>query len=102
MILELDAIVRSPHMVEQIAEALRRTAIELRNSDAMMAWETIPLDLFTDLPASVQSCWVFLLRAAQDTGAERHPKQSSTLVFTHGGRRVSAARRRGMAVSHVV
>ena len=73
IVLALDAAVRSSDVARHVQDALRRTAEALRNSDGPMAWETIPLDLFEELPPGVLSCWVFMLRASQDTGAERHP-----------------------------
>ena len=39
-----------------------------------MAWDTIPLGLFDQpLPPAIASCWVFVIRAGAETGAERHP-----------------------------
>ena len=72
-VLALDAVVRNSDLAREINDALRRTADALRSSDRPMAWETIPLDLFEELPSGILSCWVFMLRASQDTGAERHP-----------------------------
>ena len=73
VVLALDTAVRNSDLARQINDALRRTAEALRSSDRPMAWETIPLDLFETLPAGILSCWVFMLRASQDTGAEQHP-----------------------------
>lgn len=84
VILALDAVVRSPEWVRHVNEALRRTADALANSDQAMTWETIPLDLFGDLPSSVLSCWVFMLRASQDTGAERHPNSHQRSLSLNG------------------
>lgn len=73
VIRELDAVIRSAQLARHVNDALLRTAEALHNSDRPMAWETIPLELFEELPPSVLSCWVFMLRASRDTGAERHP-----------------------------
>jgi hypothetical protein len=73
VILELDSALRSPRLIRHILETLHRTTEGLRGSDEPMAWETIPLDLFDALPSSIRSCWIFLLRASRETGAERHP-----------------------------
>ena len=44
------------------------------NPDAVLAWETVPLETYGQpLDDSVKSSWVFILRAGTSTGAERHP-----------------------------
>lgn len=73
VIVSLDAAIRSPRVADYVDAALARAADALHQSDGPMAWETVPLDLFEQLPAEILSCWVFLLRASADTGAERHP-----------------------------
>jgi quercetin dioxygenase-like cupin family protein len=73
VVLSLDAEVQSPELRRFITDSLRRTTAALHASDRIMAWETVPLDLFNALPSSIQSCWVFVLRASQETGSKRHP-----------------------------
>jgi len=51
------------------------------DKNAIMAWETIPLELFgSALPEYIESSWVFILRANTITGAERHPNSRQRMV----------------------
>src|SRR5262245_47589700 len=84
VILALDAELQSPQLREYIREAMQRTVAALQASDRLMTWETVPLDLFEQLPPSIQSCWVFVVRAAQDTGAERHPNSHQRSLSLSG------------------
>jgi hypothetical protein len=50
-----------------------------------MAWEPVPLDLYgTPLPGSIQSSWVFILKANVATGAERHPNSRQRMMSYRG------------------
>jgi hypothetical protein len=52
---------------------------------AVMAWEPISLDVYsTPLPESIQSSWVFILRADVATGAERHPNSRQRMMSYRG------------------
>jgi hypothetical protein len=95
VVLALDAVVRSPESVRQVNDALRRTAEALDNSDQPMAWETIPLNVLGDLPSSVLSCWVFMLRASRNTGAERHPNSHQRSLSLIGEGHVQLREQRG-------
>ena len=82
----LDRIVRSNRLRAQICPIVERVRAELAHKpNALMAWESIPLEIFGDgLPPSIKSGWVFILRAGADTGAERHPN-SHQRMMTFGG-----------------
>jgi hypothetical protein len=55
------------------------------NPSGVMAWEPIPLDVYsTPLPGSIQSSWVFILRADVATGAERHPNSRQRMMSYRG------------------
>jgi hypothetical protein len=57
-----------------VAQVLERVTRELACVPGPMAWESIPLEVFDrPLPNGIKSCWVFVLRAGGETGAERHP-----------------------------
>jgi len=46
-----------------------------------MAWEPISIITFgSELPGIIQSAWVFILRAAVNTGAERHPNSHQRMM----------------------
>jgi hypothetical protein len=52
---------------------------------AVMAWETIPLEIYaTPLPGAIRSSWVFILRADVATGAERHPNSRQRMMSCRG------------------
>lgn len=82
----LDTVLRSEHVREQIRPIVERVRAELaRNKDALMAWEPIPLTVFGGaLPSEIRSAWVFVLRAAADTGAERHPNSHQRMMSFEG------------------
>jgi hypothetical protein len=70
--------------IEPIVERVR--ADLAGKPDALMAWEPIALETFGALPPSLQSGWVFILRADTDTGAERHPNSHQRMMtFTGTG-----------------
>src|SRR5437764_178183 len=69
--------------IRRIVEQVRRKLAEDRA--APMAWAPIPLHLYgRSLPAPIQSSWVFILRARNATGAERHPNSHQRMVSYEG------------------
>lgn len=49
------------------------------------AWAPVPLEVFgAPLPPSVESCWVFVLRAGGVFGAERHPNSHQRTIALEG------------------
>jgi hypothetical protein len=83
---KLDRILRSASVRKQIAPVISRVCAELkRKPEALMTWEPIPLEVFgEELPAEIQSSWVFVLRAGADTGPERH-RNSHQRMMSLGG-----------------
>ena len=83
---QLDAIVHSPEVHPQLVPIVERVREDLaKKPDAVMTWEPVGLEMFGEsLPASIESAWVFVLRAGADTGAERHPN-SHQRMMTFGG-----------------
>lgn len=70
----LEDAARSEAVRARVAEVLERVTRQLAAGDASMAWETVPLEVFDrPLPGAIRSCWVFVIRAGAETGAERHP-----------------------------
>jgi hypothetical protein len=87
MLESLEAAVRSRAASARVAEVLERVERQLAASGAPMAWEVVPLALFDRaLPEGIRSCWVFVIRAGAETGAERHPNSHQrTLSLTGRG-----------------
>lgn len=83
---ELDRILRSDRVREQIAPVISRVRSELKQKpQALMTWEPISLDVYgSALPREIRSSWVFVLRAGADTGAERHPNSHQRMMSIHG------------------
>ena len=49
------------------------------------AWEPVPLDVFgAGLPDSIESSWIFVLRARARFGAERHPNSHQRSIALGG------------------
>jgi hypothetical protein len=81
----LDGVIRSGTTRAQIEPIVERVRADLAaKPEALMAWEPIPLETFDALPASIQSGWIFILRAGQDTGAERHPNSHQRMMTFAG------------------
>ena len=82
----LDTVLRSKNVREQIRPVVERVRAELaRDKEALMAWEPIPLTVFgRALPPEIRSGWAFILRAAADTGAERHPNSHQRMMSFEG------------------
>jgi len=82
----LDAILRSEEVRAQIQPIMEQVRADLATkTEALMAWEPIPLAIFGDaLPPQIKSSWVFILRAGVDTGAERHPNSHQRMMSWEG------------------
>ena len=82
----LDGVVRSEGVRAQIQPIVERVRADLarKPGDALMAWESVPLETFGALPAPIQSGWIFILRAGTDTGAERHPNSHQRMMTFAG------------------
>lgn len=81
----LDAAVAEPALAQHLARVVPTLEVRLRvDREASMAWEPIPLATYTALPSGIKSSWVFILRAATTTGAERHPNSHQRMVSYRG------------------
>ncbi len=82
----LDNVLREDgvrHALDEIVERLEHKLTH--DEEAMMAWESVPLDVYgVDLPGSIGSSWVFDLRASTATGAERHPNSRQRMMSYRG------------------
>jgi hypothetical protein len=83
---ELDRILRSDEVRARIHPVVERVRKDLtRKKQAVMAWEPIPLAIYASaLPPTIQSSWVFILRAGANTGAERHPNSHQRMMTLEG------------------
>ena len=69
-----------------VAVVRERVERALDDTTAPMAWESVPLAAFDrPLPSEIRSCWVFVIRAAVTTGAERHPNSHQRSRSLKGG-----------------
>lgn len=73
-LLALDEMLRTGTSLRRVADLLGTVTDRLAETDAVMAWDVVPLDWFEGRgPEGIASCWVFVIRAGAETGAERHP-----------------------------
>src|SRR6266480_5857011 len=82
----LDLAVGAEAIRPEIEAIVARVEQKLRERpDEVLAWEPIPLDSYTaPLPETIQSSWVFILRANTTTGAERHPNSHQRMMSYRG------------------
>jgi len=82
----LDVAVRAEAIRPKIEAIVARVEQKLReSSDAVLAWEPVPLDFYAaPLPETIRSSWVFILRANTTTGAERHPNSHQRMMSYRG------------------
>ncbi len=82
----LDSAVRDPAVRSKIEAIVERVEKRLEeDAKAIMAWEPIPLDIYElQLPDTVKSSWIFVLRKHTVTGAERHPNSIQRMMSYKG------------------
>jgi hypothetical protein len=82
----IDRILQRSPVRAFLDAVVTRVEQQLRaNSEAVMAWEPIPLDVYgTPLPGTIRSSWVFILRADTETGDERHPNSRQRMMSYRG------------------
>ena len=82
----LEAAARSEAASAYVARVLERVERGLAAApDAPMAWESVPFAGFDrPLPEAIKSCWVFVIRAGAETGAERHPNSHQRSLSLKG------------------
>lgn len=82
----LDAQFLNPKVKAEVDRIVDRVeAVLAADPESDMAWEPIPLEIYSDeLPGDIQSSWVFVLRADTETGAERHPNSRQRMMAYRG------------------
>lgn len=69
--------------LDQIVERVERRLDQ--DPQAAIVWEPVPLDTYgVELPPSIRSSWVFILRANTASGAERHPNSRQRMMSYRG------------------
>lgn len=82
ILVSIDEALRSREIRESVEALARelRTELEKERGKALV-WRSIPLSLFGGgLPPQIRSSWVFGIRAACETGAERHPRSHQRMM----------------------
>ena len=81
----LEAAIRAPRSAAILAGVTDAVSAELAGRPhARLAWRPIPLDTYDRLPDGIASSWVFVLRAACTSGAERHPNSIQRFLSYRG------------------
>lgn len=84
----LAQVVGAPRVKEMTAAALQRVTDALTAGTETMAWEVFPRTQFGGaLPPEIRSCWIFVIRPGQATGAERHPNSHQRSLSLQGSGR---------------
>jgi len=83
---KLDVLVAPSTVRDYLAQVVERITRRLaQETTSAMAWEPLPLEIYgSDLPPFISSSWVFVLRAAAITGAERHPNSHQRMMSLRG------------------
>jgi hypothetical protein len=70
---------------ESFSRALERLRSELGRSQEPFVWATVALETIpVPLPASIKSCWIFLLRRDVPSGSHFHPNSVQHMVALDG------------------
>ena len=81
---ELSRSLKSSRVSQAIAPVLARVVGALSaRPDQPQAWEPLAMKEL-QLPAGIQSCWIFVLRANAVFGAERHPNSHQRTIALSG------------------
>ncbi len=81
----LDHCVHSPRATAYLSALAGEVSAVLQgDSAARLAWRSVPLDIYDQLPAGIASSWVFVLRAGCSSGAERHPNSIQRVMSYRG------------------
>jgi mannose-6-phosphate isomerase-like protein (cupin superfamily) len=65
-------------------ETIDRLAREISHSQEPFVWSVIDLNSINDLPASIKSCWVFVLKKDVPSGCHYHPNSIQHMVMIKG------------------
>lgn len=82
----LDELLRRDGVRQALDEIVQRVERKLdQETQAAMVWESVPLNSYgVELPQSIGSSWVFILRGNRASGAERHPNSRQRMMSYRG------------------
>ena len=70
---------------ESFSRAVERLRLELGRSEEAFVWTTVAMDTIgVSLPASINSCWIFLLKRDVPSGSHYHPNSIQHMVVLNG------------------
>jgi mannose-6-phosphate isomerase-like protein (cupin superfamily) len=82
---KLHAAVESLLRQESFSSAVERLRLELGGSQEPFVWSTVALgDINVALPASIKSCWIFLLKGDTPSGCHYHPNSVQHMIALNG------------------
>ena len=83
---------------ESFARSVEHLRAELGRSQEPFVWTTVGLDtIAVALPATIKSCWIFLLRRDVPSGSHYHPNSVQHMIVVNGrGRSVVGGAEREM------
>ena len=70
---------------ESFSRTIERLRLELNKSQEPFVWAAVALDtIAVALPASIKSCWIFLLKRDVPSGSHYHPNSVQHMVVVNG------------------
>ena len=82
---KLHAAVESLRRRESFSNAVERLRLDLSGSQEPFVWSTIAMDTISvTLPASIKSCWIFLLKRDTPSGCHYHPNSVQHMIALNG------------------
>jgi hypothetical protein len=82
---QLDEMIRQPPAAKLLAAIADYVDQSLESgANTRLAWKSIPISVYDDLPDGIASSWIFSLRADCSSGAERHPNSVQRFMSYHG------------------
>jgi hypothetical protein len=68
-----------------LSETIERLSVEIKHSQEPFVWSVIDLShLESELPESIRSCWVFVLKKDVSSGCHYHPNSIQHMVTIKG------------------
>lgn len=82
---QLDHAIRQPLAAKLLAAVANDVDESLEvDPNTRLAWNSVPLSVYSELPAGIASSWIFALRADCSSGAERHPNSVQRFMSYRG------------------
>jgi hypothetical protein len=82
---QLDNAIRQPRAAKFLAAVANSVDESLGlDPNTRLAWKSVPLSVYKELPPNIASSWIFSLRADCSSGAERHPNSVQRFMSFRG------------------